>query len=169
MNEDINIDNYKMAIIPSAEHGELQEGEFFKYGPFLLYIYHDIAFRDFCKKYYPEILDYPNIKQDSPAELYAYYLQLQGNIVIANITHSSTEEKYGKEAMIFMPEVISEKQKEGFTSLIRNMDDYSISILYHCDLIDDNLLSDNIFQAPGEKPIDLVNQYFDSKAQERKK
>lgn len=157
-----DLDNYKMAMIPNNGHLELEEGETKYFGNTNFYILHDYTFREFCKKYSPEILTKPGIKKDSPAELYAYYLQEDGNIPIANLTHSSTIEKYGKEAMIFMPENPSEKQHKSLEALMDECSEYTFFILYDFKLVDNYPMSKNIFQTKEEKPIDLLNRYFEN-------
>jgi len=168
MHKDV-IDDYKMAVIPSDGHLELEEGEIKYFGEMNFYLLHDYAFRQFCQNYYPEILSQPGVSKNSPAELYAYYLQLDSNIVIANLTHSSTIEKHGKEAMIFMPEQISDKQKEALKSLMYEADDYNFFILYHFTLENNYPNSQNIFQTKDETPQDLLNRYFETAAQNTKK
>ena len=163
-----SIDDYKIAIIPSKGCEQLEEGEITYFGLSTFYFYHNLAFRDFCKKYYKEILNKQDINDNSPAELYAYYLQSYGNIVIANLTHARTIEKYGKEAMVFMPEEVSEKQKQSFETLTKEMDDYQISILYDMTIVRDNLFSNNIYQKSDEKPLDLATRYFDDKVNKKK-
>ncbi len=161
MNQD-SIDNYKMAVIPADGHLELEEGKLKYFGEFTFYLQHDYAFREFCKKYYPEILMKKGVTKNAPAELYAYYLQEDGNIPIANITHSSTIEKYGKEAIIFMPENPSEKQLNELESLMNERTDYTFFILYDFTLVKNQPDSQNIFQRIDEKPIDLLNRYFET-------
>lgn len=163
------IDNYKLALIPADGHLELEEGELKCFGEFYFYLQHDYAFRDFCKKYYPEILAKPGVTTNSPAELYAYYLQEDGNIPIANLTHASTIEKHGKEAMIFMPENPSLKQRESLEILMNEADDYTFFILYDFDLVNNYPNSQNIFQTKEEKPIDFLNRYFEKTASNAKK
>ncbi len=168
MNEDMDIDNYKLAVISNAEHYELEDGEFVKFGSFMFYIYHRFAMRDFCKKYYKEILNYPDIHNDSPPELYAYYLQEQGNIVISNLTHASKIDEYGKEAVIFMPQKITEKQKESLEVFMEKIEDYELFILYDFHLENGLPQSKNIIKGPTERPIDLLNRYYDLTTPTRK-
>ena len=52
-----SIDDYKIAIIPSKGCEQLEEGEITYFGLSTFYFYHNLAFRDFCKKYYKEILN----------------------------------------------------------------------------------------------------------------
>jgi len=163
------IDSYKIAVIPTFGHLELEEGEIKNFGPATLYIQHLYALRDFARKYYPEILLKPGITKNPTPELYAYYLQEEGNIVIANLTHASTIEKYGKEAMIFMPEEITEKQRESLITMAEEMEDYTLFILYDFELNHNIPDSKNIYQQPDERPIELVNRYFETVLKERKK
>ena len=70
--------------------------------------------------------------------------------------------------MVFMPEEVSEKQKQSFETLTKEMDDYQISILYDMTIVRDNLFSNNIYQKSDEKPLDLATRYFDDKVNKKK-
>ena len=120
---------------------------------------HVACMLDYASEKYPEasIFQKLNIRH-RPLDV-AYFYTLLGDIIITNNT--SQEKKYGKTGTVFMPNEITEMQKESLYEFAPFMDNYVVDILYDMEIKDG--IIDGQQQFSSGSFTENLNAFFDKR------
>ena len=157
----------KVAVIYGNEYIDknIYEGNIEKIGDINSDDIHLSLLYKFTEEKYPNNEVYEKISLDyhaEPSVIAYFHTEYLNNIVILNLTQNNSHfiKNYGYQALVFMPDETTKKQKETLYKLIDKMKEYDITILYDFYYENGKLKCNDLKSKDREKTRELFDRYF---------
>ena len=155
------MDQYKLVVID-------KEGRVDKRGDRNVEdLLHVVCLLGFIKEQYPNNETLKKLNFRHSVNTVGFFLTLYGNAILFNTTKH--EEKYGKSALLMVPECLSDSQKQSIEELLADMNEYSLTIGYDLKVIDGILEGKEISALETQQPLNVLEIYYKKQAQAERK
>lgn len=158
------MDNYKVAFIygEDLEDKGLLDGSIEQYGDMKKDSLHVAYLLDYAKEHFGEMPIFNRLTIKHQPELVAYFLNQLGIIVFFNMTKYDENyiKKHGKDAMLMLPDNLTDKQKDTLRKLAEDISDFNLLINYDITLDTGILDSKTIQGSDNETPSELIEIYL---------
>lgn len=158
------MNNFKIAIIPSEK---MNDGNLITRGVIEEGTFHSKYLLDYAKETYPAYPIFEQLTISHQPETISFFLEELGNIVFLNMAHNDKKDTHS--GTLFLPKVVTEKQKDTLYTFIENMHLKSLSIAYDLYLEDGIADGKEKYIDNYQSGIDLLDQYFNEKENEKHK
>lgn len=111
---------------------------------------------EYGQKKYPDVQVFNILSVNHFYQVIIYFLSVFNNIVYLNISISKQQQK----GLLFMPDEVSEKQKDSLLKMAKDSPNVNVQILYDLKLNDGNIDLQEFDAMRGSSFEDVINDYF---------
>lgn len=111
---------------------------------------------EYGQEKYPDVQIFNLLSTNHFYQVIVYFLSIFNNIVYLNISVS----KYQQKGLLFMPDEISEKQKNSLFKIAQESPNANVQILYDLNLNDGNIDLQEFDAMRGSSFEDVLSDYF---------
>ena len=152
-----NVDDYKVVIITGEnEKSDDKDGELIYVGNSKDYSFHIDALIDYSINKYPSVNVFKHINDRCLPCVPIFFLTWLNSIVYTN----TSSDRIGKCGMLYMPDEISDKQKEVLLELSKTLPKSNVDIVYDMDFDDGEVIGTEFGYKRGQDFVDALNDFF---------
>ena len=157
------VDDYKVVVITGKnDKSDDLDGEVRFVGPTSEYDFHIDCLLDYVKRSYPDVKVFQRMNDRFDPNVPIFFLTWLNSIVYINISGN----RVGRYGMLYMPDEISEKQKEKLFEFAKSISKAHVDIVYDMDIDDGIVVWEEFDREKNKKFYELLTDFF---AQEEKK
>ena len=157
------VDDYKVVVITGkSDKSDDLDGEVRFVGPTSEYDFHIDCLLDYAKRSYPDVKVFQRMNDRFDPNVPIFFLTWLNSIVYINISGN----RVGRYGMLYMPDEISEKQKEKLFEFAKSISKAHVDIVYDMDIDDGIVEWEEFDREKNKKFYELLTDFF---AQEEKK
>ena len=158
------VDDYRVVVITGKnDKSDDLDGEMRFVGPTSEYDFHIDCLLDYAKNRYPDVKVFQRMNDRFSPCVPIFFLAWLNSIVYINMS----SERAGRCGTLYMPDEISEKQKEVLLELSKSFPQLNVNIVYNMYLDDDGSVKGTDFEFKKRQMfVDVLTDFF---AQEEKK
>lgn len=157
------MNNFKIAVIPGEG---IHDGEIITRGVMEEGTLHSKYLLDYAKEAYPDHSIFGRLTIAHQPEAISFFLEELGNIVFLHTTHNDKQSSCS--GTLFLPKVVTEKQKDTLYTFIEGMHLKSLSIAYDLYLEDGMVEGKEMYMGAYPDGIKLLDQYFEEEKNDAK-